>query len=82
MFMLISTLEQAELLDKSFGCVRFVWNNTLAYRTEAYQQQSESMSHSAAEKRLVTLKAEYPVVERRVQRHFATNPAGSKSCVR
>ena len=54
------TPEQAELLAQSFGCVRFVWNNTLAYRTEAYQQRGESISHSAAEKRLVALKVEYP----------------------
>lgn len=54
------TAEQAELLAQSFGCVRFVWNNTLAYRTEAYQQDAETVTHSAAEKRLVGLKAEYP----------------------
>ncbi|MCE9683449.1 transposase [Halomonas sp. DQ26W] len=54
------TPEQALLLAKSFGCARFVWNNTLAYRTEAYQQHGQSVSHSAAEKRLVVLKAEYP----------------------
>ncbi|MCA1769517.1 MAG: transposase [Halomonas sp.] len=54
------TPEQADLLAQSFGCARFVWNNTLAYRTEAYQQYGESISHSVAEKRLVALKAEYP----------------------
>ena len=54
------TSEQAELLAQSFGCARFVWNNTLAYRTEAYQQRGESVSHSSAEKRLVGLKAEFP----------------------
>lgn len=54
------TPEQAELLAQSFGCARFVWNNTLAYRTEAYQQHGQSISHSVAEKRLVALKAEYP----------------------
>lgn len=54
------TSEQAELLAQSFGCVRFVWNTTLAYRTEAYQTHGQSISHSAAEKRLVTLKAEHP----------------------
>jgi len=54
------TLEQALLLAQSFGCARFVWNNTLDYRTEAYQQRDESVSHSAVEKRLVILKAEYP----------------------
>lgn len=54
------TSVQAELLAQSFGCARFVWNNTLAYRTEAYQQRGESVSHSSAEKRLVSLKAEFP----------------------
>ena len=54
------TSEQALLLAQSFGCARFVWNNTLAYRTEAYQQHGESISPSAVEKRLVALKAEYP----------------------
>ncbi|WP_346427862.1 helix-turn-helix domain-containing protein [Halomonas sp. NO4] len=47
------TPEQAELLAQSFGSARFVWNNTLAYRTEAYQTHGQSISHSAAEKRLV-----------------------------
>lgn len=54
------TPEQAELLAQSFGCARFVWNNTLASRTEAYQQHGESVSHSSAEKRLVALKTEFP----------------------
>jgi len=57
---LYPTPEQTELLAQSFGCARFVWNNTLAYRTTAYQQQGESVSHSTAEKRLVSLKADYP----------------------
>ncbi len=54
------TPEQAVLLAQSFGCTRFVWNNTLAYRTEAHRQRGESVSHAAAEKRLVALKADYP----------------------
>ncbi|MGM0983624.1 MAG: RNA-guided endonuclease InsQ/TnpB family protein [Pseudomonadota bacterium] len=54
------THEQAELLAKSFGSARFVWNHSLAFRTEAYQQHGESVSPSAVEKRLVALKAEYP----------------------
>ncbi|MWJ28305.1 IS200/IS605 family element transposase accessory protein TnpB [Halomonas sp. ZH2S] len=57
---LYPTPEQAVLLAQSFGCVRLAWNNSLAYRTEAYQQHGESVSSSAAEKRLVDLKAEYP----------------------
>ena len=47
------TPEQAELLAQSFGCARFVWNKTLAYRTEAYHQRGESVSHAHAEKRLL-----------------------------
>lgn len=54
------TSEQEILLAQSFGCARFVWNNTLAYRTEAYQQHGQSVSHAVAEKRLVALKVEYP----------------------
>ena len=54
------TPEQAMLLAQSFGCTRFVWNNTLAYRNEAYQQRGEPVLHAAAEKRLVALKADYP----------------------
>lgn len=54
------TPEQTELLAQSFGCARFVWNITLAYRTEAYQQRGESVPHSVAEKRLVALKSDYP----------------------
>ena len=40
------TPEQAELLAQSFGCARFVWNNTLHYRTDAYQTHGQSISHS------------------------------------
>lgn len=54
------TPEQAALLKQSFGCARFVWNNTLAYRTEAYQHQGQKVAHATAERRLVCLKKEYP----------------------
>ncbi|MBS9405504.1 helix-turn-helix domain-containing protein, partial [Halomonas sp. TRM85114] len=57
---LYPTAEQAVLLAQSFGCTRFVWNNNLAFRTEAYQQHGESVSPSAVEKRLVALKAANP----------------------
>ena len=54
------TLEQALLLAQSFGCARFVYNNTLKFRTDAYYNDGKSISHSMAEKRLVSLKAEFP----------------------
>ncbi|EGR4312912.1 transposase [Vibrio cholerae] len=53
------TEQQAELLAKSFGCCRFVWNNALKYRTDAYYERGESISHSFLEKRLVPLKSEF-----------------------
>ncbi|WP_252178128.1 transposase [Endozoicomonas sp. 4G] len=54
------TPEQAQLLAQSFGCARFAYNNTLRFRTDAYYKDGTSISHAQAEKRLVTLKAEYP----------------------
>lgn len=74
------TSEQAELLAQSFGCARFVWNNTLAYRTEAYQQRGESVSHSSAEKRLVGLKAEFPWL-RDVSSAIVLDATSSVACV-
>ena len=53
------TKQQAELLAKSFGCSRFVWNNSLKYRTDAYYEDGKSITHSVLEKRLVPLKAEF-----------------------
>ena len=55
-----STPEQVLLLARSFGCARFVYNNTLKFRTDAYYNDGKSVSHSMAEKRLVSLKAEFP----------------------
>ncbi|ADE15183.1 transposase, IS605 OrfB family [Nitrosococcus halophilus Nc 4] len=53
------TAEQAELLARSFGCARFVWNNTLKHRTDAFYQNGEVIPHSALEKRLVQLKQDF-----------------------
>ena len=52
------TSEQTLLLAQSFGCARFIYNNTLKFRTDAYYNDGKSISHSMAEKRLVSLKAE------------------------
>ena len=54
------TPEQETLLAQSFGCTRFVYNNTLRYRTDAYYKDGKSTPHSEAEKRLVSLKKEFP----------------------
>ena len=54
------TTEQAKLLAQSFGCARFVYNDTLRFRTDAYYKDGTSISHSDVEKRLVSLKTEFP----------------------
>lgn len=36
--------EQQKLIQKTFGCCRFVYNQTLAYRKELYETKKESMS--------------------------------------
>ena len=50
------TPEQETLLTQSFDCARFVYNNTLNFRTEAHQKDGQSVSYSQAVKRLVSLK--------------------------
>lgn len=36
--------QQEELIQKTFGCCRFVYNQTLAYRKDLYECQKKSMS--------------------------------------
>ena len=54
------TPEQETFLARSFGCARFVYNNTLRFRTDAYYKEGQSIAHFEAEKRLVSLKQELP----------------------
>jgi putative transposase len=51
--------EQAELLAKSFGCARFVYNNTLRYRTDKYYKEGVSIKSAETSARLVPLKKEF-----------------------
>ena len=37
---------QEKLLAKTFGCCRFVYNQTLAYRKENYEKEKKSMSRT------------------------------------
>jgi transposase len=48
--------EQVELLAKTFGCVRFVYNEILRYRTDAYYAAKENVSYIGANARLTALK--------------------------
>lgn len=51
------TPEQVELPAQTFGCVRFVYNNILRRRTDAYCDRQEKLGYTQADKRLTALKA-------------------------
>ncbi len=53
------TPEQAQLLAQTFGCVRFVYNSILRWRTDAYYNDGESINYNASSARLTALKAEF-----------------------
>lgn len=48
--------EQTELLAKTFGCVRFVYNHILRYRTDAYYQAKKKVSYIGANAKLTEIK--------------------------
>lgn len=50
------TQEQVEHLNRTFGCVRFVWNWALRARTDAFRA-GERMGYPATDKALTALKA-------------------------
>lgn len=49
---------QAELLAQTFGCVRFVYNSILRWRTDAYYERQEKIGYTQASARLTALKKE------------------------
>jgi putative transposase len=53
------TDEQAMLLAKSFGCARFLYNNTLRYRTDKYYKEGVSIGSGEASARIIPLKKEF-----------------------
>ncbi|WP_375141955.1 RNA-guided endonuclease InsQ/TnpB family protein [Arsenophonus apicola] len=55
------TSEQVELLANTFGCVRFVYNSILRWRTDAYYERKEKISYIQANARLTALKKETDV---------------------
>jgi len=50
------TPEQEQLLARTFGCVRFVYNAVLRYRTDAFQQRQEKIGFTAANAELSRMK--------------------------
>lgn len=53
------TPEQAALLAQTFGCVRFVYNSILKWRTDAFYEDGESINYNAASAQLTALKKEF-----------------------
>ena len=51
------TPDQVELLAQTFGCVRFVYNSILRWRTDAYYERQEKIGYPQADKRLTAIKA-------------------------
>jgi putative transposase len=50
------TNQQKKLLSQLFGCVRVVWNNTLAYCQKLYQQGEKKPKYTELSKRLTQIK--------------------------
>ena len=53
------TKEQQEVLNKTFGCCRFVWNNTLDWRSKEYSINGVKTNYSDSSKRLTQIKSEF-----------------------
>lgn len=52
------THDQVELLAQTFGCVRFVYNSILRWRTDAYYNHQEKIGYTQASAKLTALKKE------------------------
>lgn len=55
---LYPTKQQQEMLAKHFGCVRYVYNNSLAFKINSYKESKTKLSKFELIKRLTTLKQE------------------------
>jgi putative transposase len=49
--------EQAHVLNRTFGCIRVVWNRTLAWRQQRYQADQTGTTYARASAYLTALKA-------------------------
>jgi len=52
------TPEQEQILAKTFGCVRYVYNWALSFRTQAYREQGEHLKYYDLSAALTNLKRE------------------------
>ena len=55
--------KQQEIIAKTFGCCRFVYNKTLAYRKDKYDKEKESMNKTSCNNYVnQVLKKEYELL--------------------
>ena len=59
-FRIYPTKAQEILIAKTFGCGRFVYNNTLSFKQQQYKDHGISLSKYDCIKRLPELKKQYP----------------------
>ena len=59
-FRIYPTETQATLINKSIGCVRYVFNHFLARRKEAYEREEKTLGYKACSALLTKLKKELP----------------------
>jgi len=59
-YRLYPTIEQQVLLNKHFGCVRFVYNWALETKNKAYVENKQNLNCSDLSSKLPSLKEEYP----------------------
>ena len=57
-FRIYPTAEQEQLIQKTFGCCRFVFNKYLAMRKDAYEQRGETMNYNDCSAAMTALKKE------------------------
>jgi putative transposase len=55
-FRIYPTAVQAEQIQKTFGCCRFVWNHYLALRKELYEQDRKTMNYNTCSGDMTQLK--------------------------
>jgi putative transposase len=51
--------QQTELINKTIGCYRFVYNHYLAQRIELYKTEQKSMTYNVCANDLKNLKNQY-----------------------
>ena len=50
------TPEQVALLEQTFGCVRYIYNAILRWRTDAFYNESQKVNYNSVSSHLTDLK--------------------------